>query len=52
MIMSSLAAEPTVAGCEMSRIGRRRRVFDYNPPETTDHEPGYRIEKHGFAPGE
>lgn len=27
-------------------------AFDYNPEETTDDEPGYRLDKHRFIPGE
>ncbi len=27
-------------------------VLDYNPKETSDDEPGFRLDKHRFAPGE
>jgi hypothetical protein len=31
---------------------RGQWVFDYNPRETTDDEPGYRFASHAFIPGE
>ena len=43
---------------EPSSIGHlvRRRggswAFDYDPTETSDDEPGYRLDKHRFVPGE
>lgn len=27
-------------------------AFDYNPAATSDDEPGFKLEKHRFAPGE
>ncbi len=27
-------------------------AFDYDPKETSDDEPGFRLDKHRFAPGE
>ena len=30
----------------------RRRAFDYNPKETADDEPGFKLNKRRFVPGE
>lgn len=40
---------------EMGRLVHRPGgtwAFDYNPAETVDDEPGFKLDKHRFAPGE
>lgn len=42
-------------GDEMGRLVHRRGgswAFDYDPTQTADDEPGFKLDKHRFAPGE
>lgn len=40
---------------EIGRVVHKRGgswAFDYNPKESSDDEPGFKLDKHRFAPGE